>query len=185
MGEILLDIDEQLAKYDAVPGRMNAILKKLGIPAPRRPKMRDMPRLEGRISDMTDADLGDKQGEFAVWEAYLEPLIGDADAQTDACKARRDYLMSELKKNATGAQAGRADKARTDSRFVDADAELLAARGVARVIRATFSGQETQRKVCSRYVEVRKMEHEALTRTHNVQKQRHGAPKFRRTPSKD
>jgi len=185
MGDVLTDIEEQLTKYDAVPGRANRILKKLGIPAARRPKMAEKPQLTGRVSEMTDAELGDRQGEFAVWEAYLEPLIGDADTQADMCKARRDYLLSKLKQNATGPQAGRADKAKTDPRFVDADTEWLVAKKVARELRAACEGQETQRKVCSRYVEIRRMEHDALVRTDNVQKTRRGTPRFRRTPGRD
>lgn len=149
--------------------------------------MREMPRLDVAVSELTDAELGDKQGEFAVWEAYLGPLVSDADSQAEVCKAKRDYLLAELKKHAVGPQTGRADKAKTDPRFVDADADWLTAREVSRTVRATLDGQETQRKVCSRYVELRAREIDALTRTHNVQNRRRGSasPRFRRTPGRD
>lgn len=188
IGEVLTDIDEQVVKYANVPKRANAILKKLGVPAPRRPDMDDTPMLEGPVSEMTDAELGDAQGAFAVWESYFGRIAADAESQVDVRKAMRDYLLSELKKNATGPQTGRADKAKTDPRYVDADAEFLVAKKVLNEVKAALNGQETQRKVCSRYVEIRRMEFESHTRTHNVQNMRHerrGAPRFRRTPEKD
>ena len=184
-GEVLTDIDEQLAKYANVEREANLILKKMGVPAPRRPDMPDMPQLRGPVSEMTDAELGDAQGDFAVWEAYLGPLVADAETQVEVKKSIRDYLLSKLKENATGPQAGRADKAKTDPRFVDADTDLLAAKRVLKALKAAFDGQETQRKVCSRYVEIRTREIDAHTRTENVQKRRAGAPRFRRTPGRD
>lgn len=185
IGEVLTDIDEQVVKYANIPKRANAILKKLGVPAPRRPNMDSTPMLEGPVSEMTDAELGDVQGAFAVWESYFSRIAADAESQVDVRKAVRDYLLSELKKNAVGPQTGRADKAKTDPRYIDADAEYLVAKKVLTEVRAALGGQETQRKVCSRYVEIRRMEFESHTRTHNVQNMQHerqGTPRFRRTP---
>ena len=70
-GEVLTDIDKQIDKYSDIEGRANQILKKLGVGAPRRPAMREIPELQGSVSEMTDAELGDAQGAFATWAGYF------------------------------------------------------------------------------------------------------------------
>lgn len=167
LGSVILDAGDVLKMYAEIHGRANQRLNKMGVPIMHRPKA-DVPVVE-RVSDLTDTELGDVQAAFAAWESYLAPLAAEAESRAIALKNRRDYLFARLKRDMTGSQANKEERARTDGRFVQADAQYLEAKEVAKKIRATLESIETQRKVCSRYVELRKIEVDSVRRTENVQ----------------
>jgi len=166
--------------YRSVRSEVVRNLQELGITPRRRPNM-ERPRLRGPVSQMSDAELGDIQGEFSVWEDFIGEQLALHETQAQAMEAESKHLMSRLKDEAGGPVAGRADKAQGDPRYVRAHQEFLVQKGTARSLQQALEGLTNQRKVVSRYIEIRTREIDGVRRTHNVQNMRkgRGAPEFR------
>lgn len=175
---LLDDMEEAQNLYRGVRSEAVTTLHALGIEPRRKPKV-GRPRLQGPVSQMTDAELGDVQGEFSVWEDFLGEQFSEYKLQAVLIKKERDYVLARLKDKATGPQAGKADKAKSDLRYIRLDAEFELASAVADRIQRAHDGLKTQRKVCSRYVELRTREIDGNQRTGSVQNRRRGAPRFR------
>jgi hypothetical protein len=181
--KLIVDLDQTMSAYNEASREVVRELIDLGIQPKQRPEM-DEPVL-GRISVMTNEELGDFQGECAVWEAYLGSQLGIWKAKTLALKKRSERLLATLKTEfrEQGVSATvAADMAKDDERYGKADVEYIKAKGVAEAIEKRLEGLANQRKACSRYVEIRVREIDAHTRGENIRKTKPtgGVPRFRR-----
>jgi hypothetical protein len=180
--ELIPNLDEAVEGYNNVKKNVVKELVAIGIQPKQRPKMPE-PELKVRISEMTNEELGDFQGECATWEAFLGSQLGIYESHRDALNGKLRRILSRLKnelKDKKVAASNRADMAKDDDRYARIEAELLVAKGAAKGIAERLEGLKNLRKAASRYVEIRVREIDAHTRTSNVQKRRSGAPTFRK-----
>jgi hypothetical protein len=188
--DLIVDLDDAMEAYDNVQRNVVAELVTIGIQPKKKPNMPE-PELQRPVSEMTNEELGDFQGECAAWEAFLGSQLGIYKAKAMALKERSERLLSKLKNEAIGngvAVTRAADMAKDDNRYGKARVEFIKAKGVSEAIEKRLEGLANQRKACSRYVEIRVREIDAHTRTESVNNRRRtrttggskGAPTFRK-----
>lgn len=181
--KLIVDLDEALQAYEDIPDAVRRELAKIGLKPKTMPKMPE-PELERSLSRMTNDELGDFQGQCAVWEAFLGEKFGDYKTIAVALKARNDRLLKkiteELREQAVPATRAK-EQAKEDPRYCKALAEFTVPQRVAAELEERREGLKNQRKACSRYVEIRVKEIEAHTRTENVNNRRtRRSPTFKR-----
>lgn len=175
--KLVLQMDEQMDLYLRIPERVKKRLEARGLEPMPRPRG-DRPYITKSISQMTNEELGDIQGDFAVWEAYIGEVVGEVETDVSTIKAARKALLSAIKDelaNQNVPTSARADRAQADTRFEHMDARWTESSAELKELKAMLEGLQKQREACSRYVTIRKTEIETHTRNENIRKSRGSA----------
>lgn len=120
--------EEGLAQYDEVMGQVEDELIEMGFPLPSRPSrgddMMDLPDLPVDLTQYSAKELGALLSEFSAWYGYAAGQLKLSRGHRNVSEKRRSYGWSRIRKTKQGTVSDKDDDTRTDSRFIQVDAEF-------------------------------------------------------------
>jgi len=120
--------EEGLAQYDEVMDRVEQDLVDAGFPLPSRPSRDDefcmLPDLPIDLTQFSSKELGAFLSEFSAWYSYAAGQLKLARGHRNVSEKRRAYGWSRIRKTKQGTVSDKDDDTRTDSRFIQVDAEF-------------------------------------------------------------
>jgi len=180
LGEISPELDALMQGFDQVQEEALTRLRAAGLLYRLTPGTPSPPQGIGPISGLSNDDLGDLQGELATWIGFLGDAVADLMSERDETESALKTMLSIVRQTKYGTKEEREDKTQSDPRVIQAKLRVLGTKRRLRKVEGVMNGLDGVRKALSRYVEIRKLELEAILRGENVTKMRRGLPRIRR-----
>jgi hypothetical protein len=121
--------EEGLKLYDEAIDRAEDDLVHIGLPLPTRPMDRegellDMPQLPDDLTDLSPRDLGDLLSVFSRWFEYATGQYKLARGRRNGGEKKRGFAWASIRQKKNGTVSDKDDHTRTDSRYMNVDADF-------------------------------------------------------------
>jgi hypothetical protein len=181
MREIEPKLAELLDTFHGLGPPVQAELQAVGlyypspVPASEDPSM-PLPQ----VSRLTNDQLGDLQGAYAEWASYVGSSLADLRSDKKDLAVEIRLATALVKRGKTGTKDERDDATQTDPHIIALQQTMRILDRKLDVVEELLERVERRRRVLSRYVEIRKLELEAVIRGNSISRMRSGLPPIRR-----
>jgi len=118
----------------------NAAIEAVAEFAPMADQPVEAPSTPGRVTDLSNEDLGMLHAQFAAFAEYLEPQVALMEIQAAEDESFLAHITAEIRLVKSGTVADKNAKAINDPKYIEAEQRQLVSTAKAKLLKARFNG---------------------------------------------